>query len=261
MHSGNSRSPTEANFPIHPIWSPRRRPHHRSGSNSPSAHNSLSSNFLPCASQDSLAMMPPPKSAQGTTGPGRTRPNTAGTRTMPPTTAGRDSLTPRLRRNRKSVTLSVWTVPSIDGALGKLASGRGQPANKQILLFTLGFIMPLCWYIAALLPLPTRPSEELERSGGAMTEKSKDKGKGRAQPETEQRPGQSGGGVMGNEANIEAGLGLDLTNSTQERQRDWALEERRWLKARWWRRANRGMSVAGTCIIAAVVTVAVLETM
>lgn len=250
MQSGTSRSPTEANFPIHPIWSPRRRPHHRGGSGSPSARQSLEPNVMPYDSQDSITPAPPPRSAHRS---GRTRTGTAGTRSMPPTAGGRESFTPRLRRDRKSVTLSVWTVPSIDEALGT-------PANKYILLFTLGFVMPLCWIIAAFLPLPPRPNDELERLGGEMKEKSQGKGKERAWPGTEQQQGAPGGVAMGNETNIEAGLGLDLRNTTQEHQRDWALEERRWLKARWWRRANRGMSLAGILVIAAVVAVAVLET-
>lgn len=251
MQSGTSRSPTEANFPIHPIWSPRRRPHQRGGSGSPSARSSLGPNVMPYESQDSIHPVPPPKSASRTRASGRTRANTGGTRSMPPTAGGRESFTPRLRRDRKSVTLSVWTVPSIDEALGT-------PANKYILLFTLGFVMPLCWIIAAFIPLPTRPNDELERLGGKMPEKTNEKGKERAQPGTEQQPG--AGVMMGNETNIEAGLGLDLRNTIQEHQRDWALEERRWLKARWWRRANRGMSVVGTGIIIAVVVVAVLAT-
>ncbi|EKG19681.1 hypothetical protein MPH_03062 [Macrophomina phaseolina MS6] len=251
MQSGTSRSPTEANFPIHPIWSPRRRPHQRGGSGSPSARSSLGPNVMPYESSDSITPAPPPKSASRTEATGRTRATTNGTRSMPPTAGGRESLTPRLRRDRKSVTLSVWTVPSIDDALGT-------PANKYILLFTLGFVLPLCWIIAAFLPLPPRPNEEHERLGGVMAEKGQDKGKERSLPGVQQQS--VAGVVMGNQTNIEAGLGLDLRNATQEHQRDWALEERRWLKARWWRRANRGMSVAGTAVIVAVIVVAVLST-
>ncbi|KAK0637971.1 Flocculation protein FLO11 [Lasiodiplodia hormozganensis] len=264
MHSGTSRSPTEANFPIHPIWSPRRRPHHRDNSGSYSGHLSLGSNIMPYDSQDSISAAPPQRkpSQQPQGASGRTRADTAGTRSVPPTAGGRESFTPRLRRNRKSITLSVWTAPSMDQALGA-------PANKYIVLFALGFVLPLCWFIAAVLPLPMRPNDEFERleNEKAMIEKyhgGTSKGKERA---TELQPTSApstaaGGGVlmMGNETNIEGGLGLDLRNKTQLHQRDWAQEERLWQKAKWWRRVNRVMSFVGLCVIAAVVALAVVYT-
>ncbi|KAL1642211.1 hypothetical protein SLS58_005551 [Diplodia intermedia] len=136
----------------------------------------------------------------------------------------------------------------------------GAPANKYILLFALGFVLPLCWFIAAILPLPVRPNDEFERleSEKMMAEKGQNKGKERA---TELQPTAPGGGAtMGNETNIEAGLGLDLRNKTQIHQRDWAQEERLWQKAKWWRRVNRVMSVVGVGVIAAVVALAVIYT-
>ncbi|KAL1613621.1 hypothetical protein SLS54_010420 [Diplodia seriata] len=243
----------EANFPIHPIWSPRRRPHERDYSGSTSGHGSLGPNVMPYESQDSIGLAPQRKPTHHGEGANRPRTNTAGTRSMPPTAGGRESFTPRLRRNRKSVTLSVWTTPSMDQALGA-------PANKYILLFALGFVLPLCWFIAAILPLPVRPNDEFERleSEKMMAEKGQNKGKERA---TELQPTAPGGRAMtGNETNIEAGLGLDLRNKTQIHQRDWAQEERLWQKAKWWRRVNRVMSVVGVGVIAAVVALAVIYT-
>lgn len=264
MHSGTSRSPTEANFPIHPIWSPRRRPHHRDHSGSYSGHLSLGSNIMPYDSQDSISAAPPQRkpSQQPQGASGRTRADTAGTRSVPPTAGGRESFTPRLRRNRKSITLSVWTAPSMDQALGA-------PANKYIVLFALGFVLPLCWFIAAIIPLPMRPNDEFERleNEKAMIEKyhgGTGKGKERAtelQPTSAPSTAAGGGALMmGNETNIEGGLGLDLRNKTQLHQRDWAQEERLWHKARWWRRVNRVMSFVGLCVIAAVVALAVVYT-
>jgi len=48
---------------------------------------------------------------------------------------------PYLQRDRRSmVRLSAWRAPSFDESLGSLLLGR---ANRQILLFSLGFIFPL----------------------------------------------------------------------------------------------------------------------
>ncbi|KAL2020265.1 hypothetical protein VTK56DRAFT_8589 [Thermocarpiscus australiensis] len=61
---------------------------------------------------------------------------------------------PHLQPDRRASRYSVWDPPSVtwstdSGVLGK--------RNAQVLLFILGFIFPLAWIIAALLPLPRRP--------------------------------------------------------------------------------------------------------
>ncbi|KAK8200795.1 hypothetical protein M8818_006111 [Zalaria obscura] len=63
---------------------------------------------------------------------------------------------------RASYALSAWKAPSFNDDLGTLVKERG---NRQILLFCLGFLCPLLWILAAVLPLPEQPVEELGVDG------------------------------------------------------------------------------------------------
>ncbi|KAL8791460.1 MAG: hypothetical protein Q9213_000077 [Squamulea squamosa] len=62
---------------------------------------------------------------------------------------------PHLWHDRRNVVRgrSVFRAPSLDDR----AEGPFSRRNAQILLFTVGFILPLAWFTAALLPLPQRP--------------------------------------------------------------------------------------------------------
>ncbi|KAL8680570.1 MAG: hypothetical protein Q9186_003262 [Xanthomendoza sp. 1 TL-2023] len=64
---------------------------------------------------------------------------------------------PHLWQDRRNVMQkrSVFKAPSMD----QHAEGPFGPRNRQVLLFPLGFIFPLAWFVAAVLPLPQRPSE------------------------------------------------------------------------------------------------------
>ncbi|KAF2154865.1 hypothetical protein K461DRAFT_266218 [Myriangium duriaei CBS 260.36] len=130
---------------------------------------------------------------------------------------------PHLVQNaRLAQTFSAWHVPSIDEPFPAEILGRG---NRQIVCFCLGFLFPPLWMLAAVLPLPHCGWRQDEQ-GGNVTEKP--------------RP--------------EAAVGLDLEVDEQ-----WGWEdERKFLKARWWRNLNRIMSVVGVGILAAIITLAVL---
>ncbi|KAL8771330.1 MAG: hypothetical protein Q9209_003235 [Squamulea sp. 1 TL-2023] len=62
---------------------------------------------------------------------------------------------PHLWHDRRNIVRgrSVFRAPSLDDR----AEGPFSRRNAQILLFTVGFILPLAWFTAALLPLPHRP--------------------------------------------------------------------------------------------------------
>lgn len=69
-------------------------------------------------------------------------------------------------RSEASSCRSMWSIPHLDHVqFGRLEAMSG---NRQIILFCLGFIMPLCWFAAAFLPLPQGPgprhSKDLESS-------------------------------------------------------------------------------------------------
>ncbi|KAL8848684.1 MAG: hypothetical protein Q9221_006294 [Calogaya cf. arnoldii] len=62
---------------------------------------------------------------------------------------------PHLWHDRRNVVRgrSVFRAPSLNGH----SEGPFGPRNVQVLLFPLGFVFPIAWFIAALLPLPPRP--------------------------------------------------------------------------------------------------------
>ena len=128
---------------------------------------------------------------------------------------------PHLRFDRYASRYSVWNPPSIQWSAESGPLGR---RNVQVVLFILGFAIPLSWIIAAFLPLPPDPTAALQQ---AMADK-------------------------GNSS-----CSLDFTAQI-ELSRNGASDEKRYRSARWWRTLNRFMAVLGVLIIAAVVALAVV---
>ena len=128
--------------------------------------------------------------------------------------------TPHLAPTKRATNrLSAWQAPSFVESLDTLFKSRG---NRQILLFALGFVCPLLWMLAAVLPLPKKPvsASELEKSIG------------------------------GSEEDVAAAM---MKHEAGDAERRWR-EEKTWLKAKWWRTLNRIMSVVGVLVIGAVVS-------
>lgn len=129
---------------------------------------------------------------------------------------------PHLHPSRRAANrLSTWRAPSFVESLDTLVRSR---CNRQILLFALGFICPLLWMLAAVLPLPRKPitANELEKS------------------------------MDRSEEDVQAAMMKHEAGDAEKRWR----EERQWLKAKWWRTLNRIMSVIGVLVIGAVVSYA-----
>ena len=135
---------------------------------------------------------------------------------------------PHLAPSRRlSHRLSTWRAPSFDEALNTLIISRG---NRQILFFCLGFLCPVLWMVAAFLPLPLRPMEaSMNNLEASMQDFSSE--------------------VEGEKSHYPSGLQVEMRNWDQER---------RYLKARWWRNLNRIMSFVGVAIIGAIVALAVI---
>lgn len=134
---------------------------------------------------------------------------------------GTGVFSPRLHRDRRgSMAINTWSTPSFDEPFGKKPFS---PVNRQILLFCTGFICPLLWFLAAFLSLPPQPATFDPLSSAEH---------GSVQPGTDARTAV---------AVIE-------------------YEERRYLKARWWRQLNRIMCVAGCAIIGAIIALVVIAT-
>ena len=127
---------------------------------------------------------------------------------------------PHLAPSRRfSNRISAWRAPSFDEALNTLVVSR---QNRQILFFCLGFLCPLLWMVAAFLPIPPRP---------------------RAIQVNE---------FVGEEEEPKTGQGR-FSLGVQMEMFDWE-QEKRHLKARWWRNLNRVMSFVGVGVVAAIVS-------
>ena len=133
---------------------------------------------------------------------------------------------PHLVPNKRlSQHLSAWRVPSIDEPFPADYLGKG---NRQILAFCFGFLFPPIWIVAAFLSLPQRPVDPLRE-----------------------------------EFNAEVGDVTEIDEADKKSvvvlRDQWGWEdERRFLKARWWRTLNRIMSVVGVGLLAAIIALAVL---
>ncbi|KFX90211.1 hypothetical protein V490_06564 [Pseudogymnoascus sp. VKM F-3557] len=124
---------------------------------------------------------------------------------------------PHLAHDRRmSRRHSTWDAPSVDWSQGGFSSEK----NVQIIMFIVGFIMPLSWMIAAVLPIPQRP--EFPEFSEEDARKSR----------------------------------LDLQ---EEMNRIWSpVDEKRYQNARWWRILNRIFSVVGVAIITLIVVIVVV---
>jgi len=143
------------------------------------------------------------------------------------------SLPHLVQNQRLSRHLSLWRVPSIDEPFPREILGRG---NRQMLAFCLGFLCPVLWMVAAFLPLPERPlgehgyTDEHIWAAGAARHDSVAGGRGKER------------------------VGLDAAIAD-----GWSWEdEKRFLKARWWRTLNRVMSFVGVGILAAIVSLMIV---
>lgn len=103
----------------------------------------------------------------------------------------------------------VWSLPHLDHK----PFARVYKLDRQIILFCIGFIFPLCWFIAAFLPLP----EHINAAPSHRTD-----------PES-------------------AFTDECITRSTR------IEFESHYENARWWRRINRSLSILGVLIIVAII--------
>ncbi|KAF2855002.1 hypothetical protein T440DRAFT_495651 [Plenodomus tracheiphilus IPT5] len=125
-HSARSNTPSDGNFPLS-IYRPRNRPRNR---NSHADTMSLSDEVQ--HSDGSIYVMGP---------------------NMHPLSG---YSTPHLRTDQRGHSrYGIWKAPSLDADLNTTLFGR---QNRQILLFCLGFILPLSWFLASFLPIPLDPT-------------------------------------------------------------------------------------------------------
>lgn len=117
---------------------------------------------------------------------------------------------------RESRRQSTWNAPSVTWSQGGFKSER----NVQVIMFIVGFIMPISWVIAAFLPIPPRPEFP------DMTEQDARKSR------------------------------LDIL---EEMNQIWSpIDEKRYQNARWWRILNRTFSVVGIVVMTLIVVLVVV---
>ncbi|KAI1334189.1 hypothetical protein F5Y15DRAFT_429653 [Xylariaceae sp. FL0016] len=127
----------------------------------------------------------------------------------------------RIDRRKTGSRYSIWEPPSVTWSA---ESGFFGKRNIQVALFTIGFIFPFAWMIAAFLPIPPNPTLEMEERGESTTQF-------RIPEESEPER---------------------LTPRVCD------VDEKSFQSARWWRNLNRFMSIVGLLILGAVAALVVI---
>ncbi|TVY19321.1 hypothetical protein LARI1_G002345 [Lachnellula arida] len=196
--SFSTGSPNTDHFPLS-IWSPRRRP------------RGVDPNHGRPLARGSLEINPAPLRENNDHDPRRFR-----------TWSLSSVWSPHLQHDRRATGHSMWDPPSISWSTDGSWFGR---RNVQIVMFTLGFIFPFAWMIAAFLPLPLNPMTEMRER---------------------------------DVENSTSNLGSSNDYANDFTRQFGPADEIRFESAKWWRNLNRWMSVVGLLIIAAVVVLVVI---
>lgn len=113
-----------------------------------------------------------------------------------------------------------WSIPH----LHHIPLSRFENIDRQLILFCLGFILPICWIVAAFLPLPKSHGSVKNNLHSTVT-----------------------GEFTSYRVDVEASHN--------------AKDEQKYENAKWWRRVNRILSGIGMAVIGAVITLGVVAAM
>ncbi|KAF2232074.1 hypothetical protein EV356DRAFT_260138 [Viridothelium virens] len=248
-NTDRSGSPDASNLPLS-IFHPRKRPHVQIPATPPDEDISTTEGD-PSSPAGPTPSKSPSRPVHGShaealgSNPHRERDSLAITET-PPTQPAHERLSvlrplearrvshpfsPHLRPDRRSTAtgisrrsayrLSAWRAPSLE-EVGAGWNWVWSPEGRQVVLFAMGFLFPLAWMVGAVLPLPKLREAEM----------------------SEIRRGLSGGGPQTrSQLDVEAAIVQEVGS----------LEERKYQKAKWWRWANRIMSVVGLVVIGVII--------
>lgn len=158
-------------------------------------------------------------------------------------------------------TKSKWGAPSIVDAHSRFWSGADL-RTTQIALFTIGFLLPLTWFIGAfLVSLPQRPEGLGDLEKRAMTTAQHNE-QLRQEYQAQLRHHRSGSSSLlhAQAQQIEQNEWeqMDVVAKLRLERHARGLEELRFQNARWWRNLNRWMCIVGVVVIVVVVVLAVL---
>jgi hypothetical protein len=165
---------------------------------------------------------------------------------------------PHLVIDRRSAVVTPWQPPQPE--LSGEHEDRFSPVNMQITFFCLGFIFPPLWMVAALLPLPPKPSYASAKRRAKQRVSMAEVEKGPSpNPQRRRRafgnPVEGQNGVLAT-ADEERAEVASIDGS--RRSNDLYYKEIRHGKARWWRNINRLMSVIGLLVIGAIIALVVV---
>lgn len=119
-------------------------------------------------------------------------------------------------RTRDPEAATMWSLPHLEQA----PLTGFESINRQLILFCLGFILPFCWIIAAVLPLP--PHAEITK-----------------EPKSNQQQ-------------------LEFTADIEGARVFTTEEVEVYQNARWWRRVNRILAPVGLVVIGVIIALAVV---
>lgn len=125
---------------------------------------------------------------------------------------------PHLQTDRRAATFSIWMPPPT--ITWGPDQGPFDRRNIQVIMFALGWIFPFAWMIAAVLPLPQKPSMDTTQHVSSTR--------------------------------------LEIPEGPTPNVEKPRFDDKKFLSARWWRNINRLMSVVGLLIIGAVVALIVI---
>ncbi|EXJ93558.1 hypothetical protein A1O1_01950 [Capronia coronata CBS 617.96] len=173
-------------------------------------------------------------------------------------------------------TKSRWTAPSIINESGRPWWTRADLRTTQVICFTAGFLLPLTWFIAAVLPLPKRPTrmQDIEKqvymaSAAApqrqsylqFASQSQSLHSSRSQQylDQDQDQDQDQDREYSNQAFSEL-ESMDIIDKLRLERQLAGVAELRWQNARWWRTLNRWMCIVGVVVCVIVIVLAAVGT-
>lgn len=153
-------------------------------------------------------------------------------------------------------TKSRWAAPSIITDSGRPWWSRADLRTCQIACFTIGFLLPLTWFIGAFLPLPERPAAmgDIEKHvyhSAGLAEQRQSIRSSSSQRTQDQDQDQLHG--------LSEWESMDVLDKLRLERQLAGRAELRWQNARWWRTLNRWMCIVGVVVCVVVIVLAVLS--
>lgn len=147
-------------------------------------------------------------------------------------------------------TKARWSAPSLVDE-----SGPFNLRTAQIACFTLGFILPVTWFVAAFLPLPKRPT-----TFGDLEKEVRSRQQSQLFSQTPSQYYSHPPSQYYSQSDLERVESMDILERLRLERQLAGMAELSWQNARWWRNLNRWMCAVGVVVCVLIVVLAVLGT-